>query len=406
MDRHTIQQRDVLCFCPIGSDRRLGTVERRTDIYGQYRVYAAGADTIRLLGNSVVKNSGPFLGLGATYMQALRRCKYDRTRYTSDLAFLASKEIKYIRVLSMVGWYSAWLGKEIAPVTFTAHDGYVVQAWPDYWQQFRDMIDIAYDTYGLRTELTIFADAQLMPNKATRITHMQNVLDNLVGREHKIMHLEVCNEAWQNGFPDAQGVADLREFCQYLTDRTSILVAISDSQGGAPTVELYSGSTADIATEHFSRDLSFPESGWQPVYDCWHLDLLSGVPPGSSNEPIGPGASVNQETDPIKLVMAGAFAWGAGLPLYVYHCEAGIFGVSTFESSPGVGSYIYLDNIMPPDVASWVRNDGKETVSAFTSYSNGQANKWWMEVAARPAVAFAIPARSRAVNSLPSRSVF
>jgi hypothetical protein len=39
-----------------------------------------------------------------------------------------------------------------------------------------------------------------------------------------------------------------------------------------------------------------------------------------------------------------------------------------------VGSYIYLDNIMPPDVASWVRNDGKETVSAFTSYANGQAN--------------------------------
>ena len=248
----------------------------------------------------------------------------------------------------MVGWYEAWAGKEIAPVSFTTRDGRPIAAWPDYWQQFRDMIDIAYDTYGIRTELTIFADAQLMPTKAARINHMQTILNNLVGREHKIMHLEVANEAWQNGFPDSQGVADLREFCQYLTDRTSLLVAISDSQGdGSVTEQLYGGSTADIATEHFSRDIGTVEGGWLPVRSTWDFESLSGVPPGSNNEPIGPGSSVAEERDPIKLVMAAAFAWGANLPLYVFHSEAGVFGNTTFESNPGIRDYVHSQRDHP-----------------------------------------------------------
>ncbi len=339
-----------------------------------------GPDLVRLQGNTVVDKSGPLLGLGATYMQAMRRCKYDRTRFESDLTFLASKEFKYVRILSMVGWYEAWAGKEIAPVSFTNRVGTFVPAWTDYWQQFRDCIDLIYN-HGMRAEITIFADAQLMPSKSARIAHMQSVLDNLAGREHKVMHLEVANEAWQNGFPDAQGVADLREFCTYLTDRTSLLVAISDSQGsGSATELLYAGSTADIATEHFSRDIGTIEGGWLPVRDPWEFEFLQGVPPGSSNEPIGPGASVNSENDPIKLVMAAAFAWGAYLPMYVFHSDAGVFGNTTFESKPGVGDYVHLNEILPPDLASWVRYDGKETGSPFTTYSNGQPNKWWPEI--------------------------
>ena len=48
------------------------------------------------------------------------------------------------------------------------------------------------------------------------------VLAGIAGREDKIMHLEVANEAWQNGFPGSMGVADLREFCQYLADRSRL----------------------------------------------------------------------------------------------------------------------------------------------------------------------------------------
>jgi hypothetical protein len=341
-----------------------------------------GPDTIGLKGDVLKRNSGPaFNGLGVTYMQALRRCKYDRNRLIADLDFLRSREFNYVRILSMVGWYPAWQGKEIAPVSFTSQNGTFVPAWSDYWQQFRECIDLIYSR-GLLTEVTIFADAQLMPDKADRINHMNTLLANLAGREHKVILLEVANEAWQNGFPGQQGIADLREFAQYLADRTDILVAISATFGGtnASLEEMYAGSVADIATEHFTRDISPPEGGWRPVYDCWRLENALGVPPGASNEPIGPGSSVSAENDPIKLVMAAAFAWGANLPMYVYHTGAGVFGDTTFQSMAGVSSYLHLNDILPGEFAGWARNDGKEASAAFTTYANGQANRWWTEV--------------------------
>jgi len=251
----------------------------------------AGTNVVRVSGKSLVDNSGPFLGLGASYFQALRRAKYDRTRLNSDLALLASKGINYVRILSMVNWD----GLEIAPVSFTNSAGHFVAAWPDYWQQFRDLLDIVASN-GLRVEVTIFADAQyVMPGKAARQLHLDGILANIAGREQNIVHLEVANEAWQNGFPGSQGVSDLREFAQYLGDRTSVPVAITsyDDTSDSGIISLYSGSAADLATVHFSRDTSTIEGGWLPVRDCYRAGNLPGVPPVSSNEPIGAGSSVS-----------------------------------------------------------------------------------------------------------------
>jgi len=104
---------------------------------------------------------------------------------------------------------------------------------------------------------------------------MATLLGNLAGLEEQVILLEVANEAWQNGFPGSQGVADVREFGQYLADRTSIPVALSATAGGtnASLEEMYRGSAADIATEHFSRDAR-AEGGWLPC-----------VTPGGSPSP-------------------------------------------------------------------------------------------------------------------------
>src|SRR5690606_21118221 len=138
-----------------------------------------------------------------------------------------------------------------------------------------------------------------------------------------------ANEAWQNGFEGDQGVADLRSLARLLNDRTRVPVAITsnhhDSFDG-----LYRKSGVDLATWHFSRDRRSLE-GWQPVVDCWDYALRPGCPPVVSNEPIGPGSSVDAERDPIRLVMAPAFAYVAGLPSYVFHCEAGVAGRTKFE---------------------------------------------------------------------------
>jgi hypothetical protein len=328
----------------------------------------ASSNQVEVQGASLKDAGGPFLGLGASYFQALRRCKFDHGRFISDLDFLKACEFNYVRILSMVGWYPAWQGKEIAPVTFTNQNGAVVNAWSDYWQRFVQCIDEVYER-GMRVQVTIFADAQLMPGKQARINHMQTMLAHLAGREHKIILLEVANEAWQNGFPGQQGIADLREFGQYLAERTQIPVALSSPEdtSDAGIAEMYCGSAADIATVHFSRECNV-DNGWKPVYDAYRL-LPACVPPMNSNEPIGPGASVCAEHDPIKLVMAAAFAWGANLPMYVFHSSAGVFGDVPFESMAGVGSYTHLNNILPADFASWIRHDGIEPSAPFTTLS-------------------------------------
>ena len=196
----------------------------------------------------------PSWGSAFSYFTALWRCRHDRARLESDLAFLSSQGFNYYRMLSMVGWNASWEGLEIAPVAFTSHDGVRVEAWPDYWQQLGELIDLAYDRYGMRTQITIFADAQLMPRREDRIEHMRRLLAEVVaGREDKIILLEVANEGWQNGFDGQQGVADLREFTRYLADRTEVPVATTSHHEGSFD-ELYRESAADIATWHFSRD--------------------------------------------------------------------------------------------------------------------------------------------------------
>ncbi|MBI3850244.1 MAG: hypothetical protein HY298_08145 [Verrucomicrobia bacterium] len=347
-----------------------------------------GANLVQVNGKSLRDNNGPFLGLGASYFQALRRAKYDRTRLNSDLALLASKGFNYVRILSMVNWD----GLEIAPVSFTNSAGHFVAGWPDYWQQFRDVLDLVSGN-GLRAEVTVFADAQyVMPSKTARQAHLDGILANITGREHKIAHLEVANEAWQNGFPGSQGVSDLREFAQYLADHTTVPVAITsnDDTSNSGIASLYSGSAADLATVHFSRDTGTIEGGWLPVRDCYRAGNLSGVPPVTSNEPIGAGSSVSTETDPIKLCAAAVFAYIANLPAYVYHSRAGVFGYVNccppsggevrFEDTAGINAYQFLRQILPPDLASWVRNDGLESSAPFTVFCNGQANKYWPDV--------------------------
>jgi len=338
---------------------------------------APGTNVVRLSGNSFCDDTGPFLGLGASYFQALRHAKYDRALLDHNLELLAAKGFNYIRILSMVSWE----GLEIAPVTFTNRAGRVIPAWPDYWTQFRDLLDLAA-RHGLRVEITIFADAQyVMPSKAVRQAHLDNILANLAGRESDLQYLEVANEAWQNGFPGAEGIADLREFARHLTDRTALPVAITsnDDTSNRGIIALYRDSAADLATVHFSRDIRTKEGGWLPVRDAYRAGHLPGMPPVISNEPIGAGSSVNSEDDPIKLCAAAVFAYLANLPGYVYHSNAGVRGIVRFEDTAGINAYQHLRQILPPDLASWERNDGIEPGAPFTVFCNGQPNRYWPE---------------------------
>ena len=341
---------------------------------------------VRVEGHCLVDDQGPFLGLGVSYFSALWRCKHDRARLEADCEFLSRQGFHYYRMLSMVGHNAAWDGLEIAPVSFQTREGKYVEAWPDYWRQLRELIDLTYDRYGMRTQITIFADAQLMPGKQDRLEHLRKILEEVVpGREHKLILLEVANEAWQNGFPGDEGVADLRECAKFLNSRTEIPVAITSNHdwpelGSAKGFEqLYADGVADVATWHFTRDRR-SDDGWKPVYECWEFGDRPGFPPVSSNEPIGPGSSVNAEKDPLRLATAAAFAYTAKLPMYVFHSAAGVTGKTRFEETPGIDGFGAVLQLLPADLPNWERNDGLEARAPLTVFAGGQANRYWSEV--------------------------
>lgn len=333
---------------------------------------------VTLQGHALRDADGEFTGLGVTYFQALRRAKFDRARFRSDLKFLSDNGFDYIRTLSMVGWE----GKEIAPITFKNRADHMVEAWPDYWQQLGEMIDIAYDEFGIRTQLTIFADGQLMPCKADRIAHLDAVLKTVSARKQKVILLEVANEAWQNGFAGTEGINELREYGKYLSDHTTVLVALSATEHATnqSLAQMYVGSAADIATEHFSRDTRTAEGDWLPVHEVYRVNQIKGLMPVSQNEPIGPGASVQSQSEPIKLVTAAAYAWMSGLPMYVHHTRAGVSGDQGFEEMPAMESFRTVRSILPGDIANWRRSEGGDGFVPFITFASGQPDKSCLDV--------------------------
>ncbi len=313
---------------------------------------------VRLVDHGLVDDRGAFLGLGVSHFTALWRFRHDRARLERDLAFLAQQGFRYYRMLSMVGWFEAWRGLEIAPVDFVNRAGQGVTAWPDYWAALAGLVDLSYDRFGLRTQITVFADAQLMPRREDRIAHLQRLLTEVVaGRESKVILLEVANEAWQNGFPGASGVAELRELTRLAAERTAVLVATTSNHEG-DFAALYRDSAADIATWHFSRDRR-ADDGWRPILDCRRLAVVPGCPPVSSNEPIGPGASVASESDPVRLVLAAAYAFASRLPMFVFHSAAGVFGRTSFEATPAIRDFGPLLRLLPGDLPNWSAEEGR-----------------------------------------------
>ena len=307
-----------------------------------------GGGAVGLDGNSLVDEDGPFNALGATMMWAAWAYKFDRPRLEANLAYLRDHGFDYIRALGVVGDYDGpdyWDGREID------------WRWPDYAAVIAGLTDLAYDAYGLRVEWTLMGDAQKnLPDPKDRKALVDTFLAMSKGREGKIIHFEIANEYWQNGFDGASGLAELRALSKYMKDRTAVLVAASAPAGyecEEDILAVYGGGVADLATIHFDRDVWKVEGPWRPVRQPWEHGFCAGVPVGSNNEPIGPGSSVAEESDPERLVAAALVTYIAGLPLYVFHSHAGVRGDEDLWEAPAIDAFAAVRPLIPGDLASW-----------------------------------------------------
>jgi len=334
---------------------------------------------VRLAGNSLRDDTGIFSGLGATMMWAAWAYRHDRPRLEADLAFLSTNGFDYIRALGVVGDVNRadyWDGREID------------RNWPDYNAVIAGLTDLAYDQYGLRIEWTLIGDGQVsVPAERDRYELVDRFLAMSVGREHKIMHFEIANEAWQNGFDGSAGLTQLRAITRYMNDRTSILVAASAPNGHecSDAQSIYAGGVADIATIHFDRRNNLTDGAWRPVRQPWEHQYCTDVPVGSNNEPIGPGASVSTESDSVRLVSAAIATYVSGLPMYVFHSNAGVRGNTNIRDAAGANAFVHLRNIVPADLPSWSQKNAHWSDSPFLVYAGDergqlQADHMWPDL--------------------------
>jgi hypothetical protein len=313
---------------------------------------AARTGRTKVAGRAIADDAGPFPALGASLFWAAWAYKHDRPRLDQHLQLLADHGFDYVRALGVVGRQPEWTGREID------------WRWPDYDRVVAGLTDHAYDRYGLRVEWTIFADAdQVIPQAADRIALVDRFLKMSAGREHKIVHFELANESWQNGFGSAEGVRQLRELTRRLASRTEIPVAISDSEGHEcdDHMALYRDMPVEILTEHFPRSVDGPMKRWGPVAATWDVRNCPGLPPLiSNNEPVGPKSSVASESDPHRVVAGAVASYMASVALYVLHTDAGVWGREPLTAMPNADAILdglsAMKRYLPADIAGWRRH--------------------------------------------------
>ncbi len=326
--------------------------------------HAGRPGLVRLAGNALEDDAGRFNALGTTLFWAAWGYKYDRPRLDAALDTLARNGFDYIRALGVVGDPNDadyWDGREI------------LWTWPDYRQVIAELTDYAYDRYGLRVHWTLIGDGQVsIPRAEDRRRLCDWFLEMSRGREHKIILFEIANEYYQNGFDGSGGLRQLRELSRYMKDRTDILVAASAPQSAdsEDVYPVYQGGVADIATIHFDRDSTKIEGTWRPVRQVWHHAYNQPTaPPGCNNEPIGPGASVASENDPVRLVAGAVATYVSNISMYCYHTRAGVRGDVDISTMPGVDSFRAVKSFVPRNVSNWTRQNAHWRSSPFKCYA-------------------------------------
>lgn len=325
---------------------------------------------VRLEGWSLVDDDGPFLATGATLFWGLWGYQHDRTRLEANLRWLAETQaVDYIRVLGTVGGQ----GWEDRSVDCRA---------PGWEADVAGLTDLAYDTFGLRLEWTLFGGLNHTPTRADQEAAVDGLLRAVRGREHKVVLLETANEGWQTGFGGEAGLAELRALTRRLNAGTDILVAATSNHEGL-FCETYAGGIADLATIHFDRETRLADGPWRPVRQPWgypgELNCTFTLPPGSSNEPIGPYSSVAEERDPTRLIAQVLVAHLAGLPTSVMHAGPGIYGGGWASGKSGSPANLWetdrladtlqglaaIKALLPGDLASWDRHNSGWATAPF-----------------------------------------
>lgn len=330
---------------------------------------------VRVDRRAVADAGGPFNALGATLFWGAWGYKFERARLERNLATLRDAGVDYVRILGSVGGTS-WADRQTDP------------NWEDYDAIIAGVTDLVYDRYAMRVQWTLFGGAPFTPAGAARTALVDRFARMARGREHKIFAFEIANEGSNNGFPDADGIAELRRLGRRLNGQTSVLVALSDPSSKT-LCELYGDSGADVMTFHYPRSFG-AEGPLRPLLAPW-----SSTSPGAgcagkvpsiifNNEPIGPESSVQHDDNPARIVAAYVMTFLAGNAAYVFHAGPGIRGGGKADVTSDLRRHAHFDELptfnriaaglhaakeyLPAGLANWQRQGPDSAKAPITGF--------------------------------------
>ena len=319
---------------------------------------------VRLEGRAFADEGGPYLAVGASLFWAAWGYNHDRQRLERNLEFLANHGVNYIRVLGIVG-PKGWANR-----TVSAADP-LESTWAG-------LTDLAYDTYGLRVQWTIFGGLDTTPTPAERAKVVDRFIATMQARPHKVQHVEIANEGYATGWADLRDEA--RQLATRIRSQTPFAVAVSAPGAIADVASWYEGSSANLLTVHLPRDVvgSGNIGTWRYVRQTWDPWLASPLA-WTNNEGKGPQSSVEADDDPLRLTMYAGLTWLCGGAAYVLHTGAGVRGggpedrernrvanlweVAHIEQTlAGINT---LRKLLPPDLPNWQRHNSNRNFPAY-----------------------------------------
>jgi hypothetical protein len=292
---------------------------------------------VRANGRAWTDDGGSWHPLGATLFWAPYGWRYnDQPRVRQTFAWLQGFGVDYTRMLGEVGW----------------PDEVIDPRWPDYQSIMAGCVDAAYDTYGLRTLLTLRGGG----TDSDPLQHAHQIVELVRGREHKFLYLECANESTKNGPSDEV----MRQMIDILRP-TGLLVAPSSPDDSGQAGDLAQSLDATAAVAHFDR--SPGENGWRAIRQPWCANGWGIL--GDNAEGIGPRSSCGENCDPLQLAMYRATGIVSGCGAFVLHNGAGVYGrpqpqynrPANLWEVPGIDPIMQavqgIDALLPAGVENW-----------------------------------------------------
>jgi hypothetical protein len=254
------------------------------------------AEATQLVGRAWTRGGAPFYPWYWTLMWALGGwMRGERDRVEQHFRWMSDVGATGFRALCQVDW----AGEAIDPDL------------PGYEAALGDMLDVAFDRYGLLAKLTLIGGgARDHRDLATKVRSV------LATRRHKVLLLEGVNEG--NGSPD-----QARDMLDILRD-LNLPMAAGFGNAGIEAIRAASAlARANVACLHTERG----GSDDRKLRQVWDLKEFSPLAADDGEGP-GPGASAGGQCDDAIILAAkrAGAVLGGGAGAFCAHTGAGVYG--------------------------------------------------------------------------------